>query len=52
MKHSQKSSKPADEIYPGATVDNADKDTVDPTLVKQETKILNNNPRDNDIKMP
>lgn len=52
MKHSQNTTKPADEIYPGATVDNADKDTVDPKLVKQETKNLNNNPRDNDNKMP
>lgn len=52
MKHSQNSIKHPDEIFPGATVDNADKNTVDTKLVRQETKILNNNPRDNDNKMP
>lgn len=33
--------------YPGMAVDVADKEKVDPKMVKQRTKTLNDNPRDN-----
>lgn len=39
----------ASKIYPGVGVDQADHDKTTPRLVKQETKELNNNPRNNDI---
>lgn len=39
----------AQQKYPGVETDNADNDKVDPKLVKEETKELNNNPRNNDI---
>lgn len=39
----------AQKKYPGAEIDKADKDKVDSRLVKEETKDLNNNPRNNDI---
>lgn len=35
--------KPVDK-YPGVAVDKADDDKVNPCLVRQDTKILNNNP--------
>lgn len=34
------------EKYPGAAIDSADKEEVDSALVKERTKTLNNNPRD------
>lgn len=39
--------KPA-EAYPGTAVDIADDEKVTPEMVKQQTKILDNNPRNND----
>lgn len=33
---------------PGVAVDKADEDRVSPALVKERTKTLNNNPRNND----
>lgn len=48
----QPKNKPAADLYPGASIDKADREKVDPKLVKQETRILNDNPRDNDNKMP
>lgn len=33
--------------YPGMAVDVADKEKIDPKMVKQRTKTLNDNPRDN-----
>lgn len=33
--------------YPGMAVDVADKEKVGPKMVKQRTKTLNDNPRDN-----
>lgn len=38
---------PAD-IMPGVQTDIADKDKVDKKAVKQEVRILNNNPRNDD----
>lgn len=38
--------------YPGMAIDAADKDKVDSTLVKEEVKEINNNPRNTDDKMP
>ncbi len=32
--------------YPGVAIDNADDNDVDRKLVKERTKTLNNNPRD------
>ncbi|MDE6282396.1 MAG: hypothetical protein K2L97_00225 [Muribaculaceae bacterium] len=37
---------------PGAAVDAADKNKVDNCEVKQDTRMLNNNPRNTDIEMP
>lgn len=39
----------AQQNYPGAGTDKADNNKVTPKLVKEETKDLNNNPRNNDI---
>lgn len=38
-----------DEQYRGVDINKADDNKVDPELVKQETKELNNNPRNNDM---
>ncbi|MBD5313779.1 MAG: hypothetical protein K2G41_12140 [Duncaniella sp.] len=38
-----------DEQYRGVDVNVADNGKVDPKLVEQETKELNNNPRNNDM---
>lgn len=38
----------ADNEYNGVNVDRADEDKVTPELVKQETDMLNNNPRNED----
>lgn len=38
-----------DEQYRGVDVNVADKEKVDPKLVEQEVKELNNNPRNNDL---
>ncbi len=35
----------ATDEYPGATIDSADKEKVDPALVRERTCTLNNNPR-------
>lgn len=35
--------------YPGAAIDAADNDRVTKRLEKQETKTLNNNPRNDDM---
>jgi hypothetical protein len=35
--------------YPGVDINKADKDKVNPKLVKQWTKEINNNPRNNDL---
>lgn len=37
------------EQYPGMSVNCADDNTVDPKLVKERTKTLNNNPRNSDL---
>ena len=37
---------------PGVTTDRAEGGVVDPGLVKQDTKMLNNNPRNSDQRMP
>lgn len=37
---------------PGAAIDDADKEQVDKCRVEQETRTLNNNPRNNDTAMP
>mgnify|MGYP000688819339 CR=1 FL=1 len=53
MKHTKnKAAEKPLQDYPGAAVDSADRDKTNPRLVKQETRILNNNPRDTDNKMP
>lgn len=39
--------KPTD--YVGVDVDRADDNKVDPKMVEQETKELNNNPRNNNL---
>ena len=39
----------AQQIYPGVDTDSADKGKVDPKLVKEEIKELNNNPRNNSL---
>lgn len=39
----------AADTKPGAAVDIADSDTVNPALVKQYTGELNNNPRNTDL---
>lgn len=38
--------------YPGAAIDRADSDKVSEKAVLQETRDLNNNPRENDDQMP
>lgn len=38
--------------FPGVTENRADDGEVDPKLVKQDTKMLNNNPRNSDQQMP
>lgn len=42
----------AERDFPGAATDKADKEKVDTELVKQATRELNNNPRNNDNRMP
>lgn len=37
----------AEKMYPGTGIDTADKEKVDPKLVKERTKTLDNNPRNN-----
>ncbi|MDE6306610.1 MAG: hypothetical protein K2L90_08495 [Muribaculaceae bacterium] len=37
------------EQYPGISVNCADDNAVDPKLVKERTKTLNNNPRNSDL---
>lgn len=37
---------------PGASVDRADDDEVTKKEVAEETRQLNNNPRNNDVRMP
>lgn len=37
------------ENLPGAAANRADDNKVNPSLVKQDTKILNNNPRNSDM---
>lgn len=37
------------QMYPGAETDKADFGKVDPKLVKEDIKDLNNNPRDNSL---
>lgn len=38
--------------YPGLETDRADDEKTTPAEVKQEVRILNNNPRNTDMKMP
>lgn len=38
-----------DDYLPGAAIDTADDNQVDPKLVKQRTKRENNNPRNHDM---
>ena len=38
--------------FPGVTDNRADDGAVDPCRVKQDTKMLNNNPRNSDHQMP
>lgn len=40
------------DLYPGANTDKADKGKVTKKEVRQEVRILNNNPRITDIDMP
>lgn len=35
--------------YPGAQIDCADDNKVNPKMVKEDVKDLNNNPRNNDL---
>ena len=37
------------DFYIGEAIDTADNDNVNPELVKERTKTLNDNPRDNSI---
>lgn len=37
--------------YPGAAVDSADNDKANECLEKQDTRILNNNPRNSDMEV-
>ena len=37
---------------PGAAINTADDDAVNPELVKERTSTLNNNPRNTDDQMP
>lgn len=37
------------EQFPGVAIDCADDEKVDPRLIKERTKTLNNNPRDTDL---
>lgn len=46
------SRKNAQEDLPGAAINEADGNKVDEALVEERTKTLNNNPRNNDDKMP
>ena len=39
----------AEKKYPGVDIDKSVDEKVTPKMVKQETKELNNNPRNNDI---
>ncbi|MCM1050795.1 MAG: hypothetical protein NC349_02430 [Paenibacillus sp.] len=39
----------AEKKFPGVEVDKCDNEKVTPKMVKEETKDLNNNPRNNDI---
>lgn len=38
--------------FPGVSDNRADDGAVDPCLIKQDTKMLNNNPRNSDQQMP
>lgn len=40
------------DIYPGVATDIADNEKANKAEVKQDVKELNNNPRNNDVKMP
>lgn len=42
----------AREDLPGAAINAADNDNVNQELVEERTRTLNNNPRNNDNKMP
>ena len=44
MNKDPKRTKPVD-TYPGVAINNADDEKVDKNLVKERTKTLNNNPR-------
>lgn len=44
----KKCTRPAD-VLPGAATDIADNEKVDPEMVKEDVKELNDNPRDNDL---
>ncbi|MDE5809707.1 MAG: hypothetical protein K2K88_03570 [Muribaculaceae bacterium] len=37
------------DFYIGESIDSADKNKVDPELVKERTQTLNDNPRDNSL---
>lgn len=47
MNKDHKHIKPVDD-YPGVAINNADDEKVDKDLVKERTKTLNNNPRNNE----
>ncbi len=47
----EKETKKAADIYPGADINVADNEKVTERLERERTKTLNNNPRDNDDKM-
>ncbi|MCM1032971.1 MAG: hypothetical protein NC405_04360 [Odoribacter sp.] len=42
----------AQQDYPGASTNKADDNRTTRQAVKQETKMMNNNPRNSDMKMP
>lgn len=44
--------KKAEELYPGVATDVADDEKSTPKEVREETCMLNNNPRNSDDKMP
>lgn len=39
----------AEKDFPGAAIDYADDNKVDPKMVKKDVKELNNNPRNNNL---
>lgn len=51
-KNLEKDIKIAREDLPGAAIDAADDNRVEKDAVRDEVKSLNDNPRDNDLKMP